>query len=156
MISFTSELQWPSGRVQPAHLALRLQASPLAMPGHLAGKRHTRAVARRFYVTSRRAGMEPKPPLETDSPSSSVMDTKPGSDEARSEGAARRSAAGVVSTHSQEQGGQGGLEQTQEIAAREQRRRLFDEHSSEPLRRNGWAEAPDVALMLLHSALEKT
>jgi hypothetical protein len=41
-------------------------------------------------------------------------------------------------------------------AVQEQRRQLFEEHSSEPLRRNGWAEAPDVALVMLHAAMHKS
>jgi len=43
-----------------------------------------------------------------------------------------------------------------ENAVREQRRQLFEEHSSKPLRRTGWAEAPDVALVVLHSAMHKS
>jgi hypothetical protein len=35
----------------------------------------------------------------------------------------------------------------------EERGRLFDAHSSDPLRTAGCSEAPDVALALLHSAL---
>ena len=77
-------------------------ATPLAMAGHLAGKRHTRAVARRLYVLSRRSGQEPEKP-EPD--------------------------AALV------------------------RARLFAEHSSTPLS-EGAPEPPDIALALVHAALE--
>ena len=120
-----------------------LQASPLAMRGHLSGKRHTRAVARRFYVTSRRAGVEPEPPLHAGARVASVADTTRERGEDLSEGSASNSV----------------LERARgnETAVRELRRhRLFEEYSSEPLRRNGWAEAPDIALVLLHEALDNT
>ena len=113
------------------------------MRGHLSGKRHTRAVARRFYVTSRRAGVEPEPPLHAGAQIGSVAGTTRERGEDLSEGSTSDSV----------------LERARgnETAVRELRRhRLFEEHSSEPLRRNGWAEAPDIALVLLHEALDNT
>ena len=122
------------------------QASPLAMAGHLSGKRHTRAVARRFYVKSRREGKEPEPPLK-------AMDSTQGCEPDDSEGVESKSTSERPQPH--KRGGKD-VEWASENAAREQRRQLFDEHSSEPLRRNSWAEAPDVALVVLHSAIHKS
>ena len=124
------------------------------MRGHLSGKRHTRAVARRFYVTSRRAGIEPEPPLMSTTQLGSNTDATE-----RYDGNTPESVGPIVSsTSSYERWGshkQGTTEGTHEYAARDQRRRLFEQHSSEPLRRHGWAEPPDVALMLLHNAIDK-
>ena len=119
------------------------------MRGHLSGKRHTRAVARRFYVTSRRVGVEPEPPLHTGVQIDSVADTTQPRVVDLFENSKSDSVAEKAPSRDQD-----GVERVNETAAREQRRRrLFEEHSSEPLRRTGWAEAPDVALVLLHEAL---
>lgn len=123
------------------------------MAGHLSGKRHTRAVARRFYVKSRREGKEPEPPLKTMSQICTGMDTSQGCEPDHSEGVESKSTSERPQSHEQ---GEADVERGSENAARERRRQLFDEHSSEPLRRNSWAEAPDVALVVLHSAMHKS
>ena len=132
-----------------------MQASPLAMHGHLSGKRHTRAVARRFYVTSRRAGMEPEPPLKTASQITTGMNTTRGGESDHRQGIDSKS----TNTSERAQSHEGhGIETGRESdnAMRKQRRLLFEEHSFEPLRRTGWAEAPDVALVVLHDAMHKS
>lgn len=113
------------------------------MGGHIAGKRHTRAVARRFYVLSRRTGTEPMPPLNAE-----VQNGRNANPEAKDETGSLGPDGTALQSNSK-------VEQV-ECTAREQRTRLFEEHSSKPLRRNGWAEAPDIALVLLHAALDKT
>jgi hypothetical protein len=118
-------------------------ASPLAMEGHLAGKRHTRAVARRYYICSRRAGQEPQPPIGT-------VVRGGGKSAGRVEGrACPQLQKGEADDDDEE------LRVTDAAAEEEEeeRGRLFDAHSSEPLRTAGWSEAPDVALALLHAAL---
>ena len=133
----------------------RLQASPLAMHGHLSGKRHTRAVARRFYVTSRRVGMEPEPPLKTASQTITGMNTTRGGESDHRKGIDPECTNTSERAQSHERHGT----ETgwgSDNAMREQRRLLFEEHSSEPLRRTGWAEAPDVALVVLHDAMHKS
>lgn len=124
------------------------------MRGHLSGKRHTRAVARRFYVISRRAGIEPEPPLMSTTRVGSNTDATERYDgnipEHVGPTASSTSSYNRWKSHKQD-----AMEGTQEYAARDQRRRLFEQHSSEPLRKHGWAEPPDVALMLLHNAIDK-